>query len=122
MSTSSSWQRIGQGPCTPKAPPKLSCNAERHQSGARARASLLSLGLPHVVWQRGPAALAPVGSAALLGAVWLSGRAGELLLKTQPAREVVGACGGISLCSGGMLGDVVVPLAVTLGWEPWLWE
>lgn len=71
----------------------------------------------------GPAAPAPVGSAASPGAVWLHGRAGELLLKTQPAREVVGACGGISLLrSGGVLGDVVVPLAVTLGWELWLWD
>lgn len=49
--------------------------------------------------------------------------AGELPHKTQRAREVVWACGGIpSLRSGAVSGDVVLPLAVTLGWELWLWE
>lgn len=78
MSTISSWQRIGQGPCTPKAPPKLSCNAERHQSGVRARTSLLSLGLPHVVWQRDRL-------------LWL-------LLDLQPCLGLFGSMAGMGSC------------------------
>lgn len=81
MSTGSSWQRIGLGTGTPKAPPKLSCSAEeqRHQSGARARASLLILGLPHVVWQKDQL-------------LWL-------LLDLQPCLGLFGSMAG--LCSRG---------------------
>lgn len=72
-----------------------------------------------------PAALAPVGSAASLGAVWLNGwgvQLGSCCSKHSQQGRWFGLVEESPCCAVEVLGDVVVPLAVTLGWELWLWE
>lgn len=108
MSTSSNWQRIDLRTCTPKAPPKLTCNAEE-QRGTRVEPGPghhCSAWVCLTLSGRGTSCSGSCWICSLAWgclAQWLGCAAGELLLKTQPAREVVWACGGISLlCSGGM--------------------